>query len=285
MVDLTSPAQLSQIFRKHNFRPKKRFGQNFLVDRNILEKILDAAGICKGDSVLEIGPGAGTLTQAALLRGARVAAVEIDRDIIAILEEALAPYPNATIVNADFLSINVPNFLQEHFGDVKVKVLGNLPYYITSPIISRLLQAKDRIDSVVMMVQKEVAVRLKAAPGTSDYGSMSVFVQYYAEPEIVSYVSKNVFMPPPEVSSAVVKLTPRPAPPVLAPSEEVFFNIVHCAFGKRRKTLLNSLSDCPAMGFSKERVGQVLRAAGIDAARRAETLSLEEFARIARSII
>jgi 16S rRNA (adenine1518-N6/adenine1519-N6)-dimethyltransferase len=214
-----------------------------------------------------------------------VVAVEIDREIIAILEEALAPYPNATIVNADFLSINVPDFLQEHFGDAKVKVLGNLPYYITSPIVSRLLEVRDRIESVVMMVQKEVAMRLKADPGTRDYGSMSVFVQYYAQPEIVSYVSKNVFMPPPEVSSAVVKLTPRPSPPVLVPSEETFFNIVHCAFGKRRKTLLNSLSDCSAMELSKERVGQVLQSANIDPSRRAETLSLEEFAQIARAVI
>ncbi len=165
-----------------------------------------------------------------------------------------------------------------------MKVLGNLPYYVTSPIITQLLLARSRIDRMVLMVQKEVAERLKASPRTKDYGSMSVFVQYYAEPEIVAHTSKNVFFPPPDVSSAIVRLVPRRKPPVDVPSDEIFFDVVHCAFGQRRKTLLNSLSDCPALGLSKERVAQVLQDAGIERSRRAETLSLDEFARIARAV-
>ena len=283
-IDLTSPAQLMELFRRYNFRPKKRFGQNFLVDRNVLNKILAAAEIHEGDPVLEVGPGAGTLTLALAERGAKVVAVELDRGLIAILTEVLAGHPNAVVVNADILGLNLPQFLADHFGDAKVKVLGNLPYYITSPITSELLLARSRIERMVLMVQKEVAERLKACPGTKDYGSMSVFVQYYSQPEIIAHASKNVFLPPPDVSSAIIRLTPRPEPPVEVPSDELFFDVVHCAFGQRRKTLLNSLSDCQALGLSKEQVSQVLHDAGIDPSRRAETLSLDEFARIARSL-
>ena len=279
--DLTSPAQLAQLFRRHNFRPKKRFGQSFLVDRNVLNKILDAADIQEGDPVVEIGPGAGTLTLALAERGANVVAVEVDRYLIAILQEVLADHPNVSVINADILSLDMSSFLAEHFGEQNVKVVGNLPYYITSPIVSQLLLARSRIERIVLMVQKEVAERMKASPGTKDFGSMSVFVQFHAEVEIIAHVSKNVFQPPPEVSSAILRLTPRSEPPVEVPSEEVFFDVVHCAFGQRRKTLLNSLSDCPALGLSKDQVAQVLHDADIDASRRAETLSLAEFARIA----
>ena len=180
--------------------------------------------------------------------------------------------------------MNLPQFLQEHFGDEKVKVLGNLPYYITSPIIGELLTARSQIERIVLMVQKEVAERLNACPGTKAFGSMSVFVQYYAEVEIVAHVSRNVFLPPPDVSSAIVRLTPRERPPVEVPSDELFFDVVHCAFGQRRKTLLNSLSDCQALGLNKEQVAKVLQAAGIEPSRRAETLSLDDFASIARAI-
>ena len=284
-MDLTSPAQLSELLRRHGFRTKKRFGQNFLVDRNVLNKILDAADIREGDSVLEVGPGAGTLTLAIAERGAKVVAVELDRDLIAILTEVLSGHENAAVVNADFLTLNLPQFLTEHFGDKKVKLIGNLPYYITSPIIAEALEVRERIELLILMVQKEVAERLKSAPGTKDFSSMSVFIQYYCIPELVAHVSKNVFYPPPDVSSAVVKLTPRPKPPVEVPSDEIFFDIVHCAFGKRRKTLLNSLSDCQALGLDKAQVAQTLQAANIDSSRRAETLSLEEFASIARAIV
>ena len=280
-IDLTSPVQLMELFRRFGFRPRKRFGQNFLVDRNVLNKILDAADIHEGDPVLEVGPGAGTLTQALVERGAKVMAVEIDRDLVAILSEVV---PSAEIVNADILGLNLPKFLEDHFDGKKVKVLGNLPYYITSPIISELLLARSQVERIVLMVQKEVAVRLGACPGTKDFGSMSVFVQYYSEVEIIAHVSRNVFLPPPEVSSAIVRLTPRERPPVEVPSDELFFDVVHCAFGQRRKTLLNSLSDCQALGLTKEQVSQVLHAAHIEPSRRAKTLSLEEFAAIARAI-
>lgn len=281
-IDLTSPVQLRELLGRHGFRARKRFGQNFLVDRNIVDRILDAAGIREGDPVLEIGPGVGTLTQAIAARGANVVAVEVDRDLIAILEEVLEGSSNVRIVNADILSLDLSQFLTDHFGDEKAKVVGNLPYYITSPIITQVLAARERIESLVLMVQKEVAERLHASPSTRDFGSMSVFVQFYAEVEIAAHVSKNVFMPSPDVSSAIVRLIPRSAPPVDVPSEDLFFDVVHCGFGKRRKTLLNSLADCQALGLSRERVARVLLDAGIDPSRRAETLSLEEFARIAR---
>jgi 16S rRNA (adenine1518-N6/adenine1519-N6)-dimethyltransferase len=283
-IDLTSPAQLLELFREHGFRPKKRFGQNFLVDRNVVNKILDAAEITEGNAVLEVGPGAGTLTQAAAEMGARIVAVEVDRDMVAILQSVLAGNPNVTIINADILRLDLPVFLTEHFGEGPVKVLGNLPYYITSPIIAQLLECKSRIESIVLMTQKEVADRLKARPGTGDFGSMSVFVQFHTEVQAVAQVSRNVFLPPPDVSSTIVKLTPRRDPPVEVPSEKLFFDVVHCAFGKRRKTLLNSLSDCPPLGLTKEQVADALHNAAVDHSRRAETLSLAEFAGIARAV-
>ncbi len=283
-IDLTSPTQLKELFRGYNFRPKKRLGQNFLIDRNVVNKILDAADIQTGDCILEIGPGAGTLTQAIAERGAKVVAVEIDRDMVEIVSSILCDYPNASVVNADILRIDLPQFLHEHFGESKVKVLGNLPYYITSPIISEIFLAGTQVERIVIMTQKEVAERLKASPGTKDYGSLSIFVQYHAEVELVSHVSKNVFLPAPEVSSAIVLLMPRKEPPVNVPSSKLFFDVVHCAFGKRRKTLLNSLSDCPVLGLTKEQIADVLGRANIDSDRRAETISLEEFAIITRTI-
>lgn len=283
-TDLTSPVQLKELLRRHNFYTKKRFGQNFLVDRNIVNKILDAADVHEGDPVLEIGPGVGTVTQALAERGARIIAVEVDRDLIGILSEVLDGHTNVSVVNADILSLDLPQFLRERFGDARVKVIGNLPYYITSPIVAQVLEAHRWVERLVMMVQKEVADRMKAEPGTKEFGSMTVFVQFHAEPEIITHVSKNVFQPPPDVSSAILRLTPRSEPPVEVPSEKQFFDVVHCAFGQRRKTLLNSLSDCPALGLSKDQVSHVLHAAGIEPSRRAETLSLADFARIARSL-
>jgi 16S rRNA (adenine1518-N6/adenine1519-N6)-dimethyltransferase len=283
-IDLTSPAQLRQLLNRHGFRAKKRFGQNFLIDRNLVDKIIHTADVREGDSVLEIGPGAGTLTQAIAERGAEVVAVEVDRDLIAITQEVTAAYPNVKTINADILSLDLPQMLSDHFGDARVKVVGNLPYYITSPIIARVIEARARIDLVTLMVQREVAERLNASPGTKDFGSMSVFVQFYTETEIVAHVSKNVFYPPPEVSSAIVRLRPRSTPAVDVPCEQTFLDVVHCGFGRRRKTLLNSLSDCSALGLSKEQVARVLHDAGIDPSLRAEVLSLEDFASIARQL-
>ncbi|MDI6827280.1 MAG: 16S rRNA (adenine(1518)-N(6)/adenine(1519)-N(6))-dimethyltransferase RsmA [Armatimonadota bacterium] len=280
-IELTSPTQLAELFQRYSFHIKKRFGQNFLVDWNILNKILDAADVREGDNILEIGAGAGAVTLGMAERGARVVAVEIDQALLNILSEVLADRPNVQVVHADILGLNLPQFLNNYFGLAKVKVVGNLPYYITSPIITELLLARSQIEVIVLMVQKEVADRLRASPGTKDYGSMSIFVQFYSEIEVVAYASKNVFFPPPDVSSALVRLIPRAKPPVDVPNDELFFAVVHCAFGQRRKTLLNSLSDCQALGFSKSQIAQVSHETGIDFSRRPETLSLEEFARIA----
>jgi 16S rRNA (adenine1518-N6/adenine1519-N6)-dimethyltransferase len=281
-IDLTSPVQLKDLLWRYNLRPRKRFGQNFLVDRNVLDKILDALDVHEGDSVLEIGPGVGTLTQGLAQRGARVVAVELDRDMVNVLKETLADYPNVTVWSEDFIRLDLPQFLTEHFGESRVKAVGNLPYNITSPIIAKLFTAEKQLDRIVMMVQKEVAERIESSPGRKEYGSMSVFVQYHAEAEIIDLVPNTVFLPPPGVTSAIVRLIPRPAP-VVVPSEELFFDVVHCSFGKRRKTLLNSLAECPTLGLSKDQIAAILREADIDPMRRAETLSLDDFASVARA--
>jgi len=283
-IDLTSPAQLKDLLNRHGFHARKRFGQNFLVDRNIVNRVLDASDIRPGDAVIEIGPGAGTLTEGIAERGAKVLAIEIDRKLVPVLDEVTASHPNIEIVNADFLGLDLPGFLEERFDGERVKVIGNLPYYVTSPIIARIIESREQIERSILMVQREVADRLQASPGSRDYGSMSIFVQFHAEVETVAHVSRNVFLPPPDVSSAIVRLTPRMRPAVEVPSETAFFDVVHCAFGKRRKTLLNSLSDCPALGLSKEEVARLLNEAGIDPALRAERLSLEDFATIARAL-
>lgn len=283
-IDLTSPKQLKELLRHHGIRPKKRFGQNFLVDRNTVDKIADAVEISEGDPVLEIGPGVGTLTLALAQRGADVVAVELDRDMVEILREVTAEYPNVRIFNEDFLRLDLNDFLTKQFGDKKVKAVGNLPYCITTPIVTTLLALGNRLDRVVMMIQKEVAERIAAGTGGRERGSMSIFVQYHAETELIAHVSKNVFFPPPEVSSAVLRLTPRSHPPVDAPSEKLFFDTVHSAFARRRKKLSNSLSECPPLSLGRDAARRVLEAADIDPMRRAETLSLEEFARIARAV-
>lgn len=283
-ADLTSPSHLKQLLQSHGFRIKKRLGQNFLVDRNVLNKILEATALCAGDNVLEIGPGVGTVTTALAEAGAKVVAVEVDQALVSILSEVLCGFDNVVVIHSDILALDLPRFLQESFGNAKVKVVGNLPYYITTPVITKLIEARSQLERIVLMVQKEFAERMTSQPGTKEYGSMTVFVQFYVSVEIVAYVSKNVFFPPPDVSSAIVRLTPRAKPPVEVPSEQAFFDVVHCAFGQRRKTLLNSLSDCPALGLSKAEIASILRKASIESSRRPETLSLEEFARITWSL-
>jgi len=283
-LDLTSPTQLRELLRTHGFRIKKRLGQNFLVDRNVLDKIIEIADISNHDNILEIGPGVGTLTLSLAERGARIVAVEVDHTLIPILREVLDPYHNVTVVHSDILALDMPLFIRENFGDGTVKVVGNLPYYITSPVITKMIEARSCFERIVFMVQKEVADRLTSPPGTKEYGSMTVFVQFYLQVEVAAHVSRNVFFPPPDVSSAIVRMTPRSTPPVDVPSEKVFFDIVHCAFGQRRKTILNSLSNCPALSLSKDEAARILHKASVDASRRPETLSLEDFARIARCL-
>ncbi|MEN6356899.1 MAG: 16S rRNA (adenine(1518)-N(6)/adenine(1519)-N(6))-dimethyltransferase RsmA [Armatimonadota bacterium] len=280
-MNLASAPQVRKLLADHGLRPKKRLGQNFLIDRNVLGRIVAASGACEGVNVLEIGPGLGVVTRELADTGARVVCVEADQALIPVLEDMLSG-SDVEIVNRDFLKVGLPEFFGERGGG-KWVVVGNLPYYITSPIITTLLGSKWFISSIVLMVQKEVARRLQAGPGTDDYGSLSVFVQYHCEIESVMRVSRNVFYPVPDVDSEVVKLIVRERPAVQVHDEALFFRIVRAAFGKRRKTLLNALSSSADLGWDKEIAHHMLAEAGIDESRRGETLSLDEFAALAGS--
>lgn len=266
---------------EHGLRPKKRFGQNFLVDRNTLDRIAGACGVQPGSNVLEIGAGLGTLTQALAATGARVVSVEADTTLQPLLAETLAGFESVELVMGDFLKIDLCDFLAER-GEGKWTVAGNLPYYITSPILVKLIECRARISRMLVMVQREVADRLKAQAGTEDYGSLSVLVQFYCDVQSVMKVSRNVFLPAPDVDSELVSLAVRERPRVEVEDEALFFRIVRAAFGKRRKTLFNALSSSGDLGWDKETAREALTAAGIDGGRRGETLSIEEFARIAQ---
>ncbi|MDO8586639.1 MAG: 16S rRNA (adenine(1518)-N(6)/adenine(1519)-N(6))-dimethyltransferase RsmA [Armatimonadota bacterium] len=282
--NLTSPAVVKSLLQARGLRPKKRLGQSFLVDRNVLNKILDAADLTPPDPVLEIGAGLGVVTRELAARSPHVVAVETDANLISILRETLFGLDNVDIVKEDFLRLDLDRFLEERFGDRKCTVVTNLPYYITTPIITTLLEEKQRISRIVLMAQREVAQRLAAPAGSSDYSSITVFVRYACEVEIVAQVSRNVFYPPPDVDSALVRLDVRERPAVEPKDEEMFFRIVRASFGKRRKTLLNALTGSPELGLTKTQIEDALRTAAIDPARRGETLDLPEFARIADAI-
>jgi 16S rRNA (adenine1518-N6/adenine1519-N6)-dimethyltransferase len=279
LADLSSPTQLKRVMASLGIRPRKRLGQNFLIDGNIRAKIIEASGAAPGVNVLEIGPGMGVLTGSLAATGANLTCVEIDNQLADYLKSALTT-PNVKVVTADFLKADIPEIL----GDKKPwTVVANLPYYITSPILARLLENKQWFDEIIVMVQREVAARLMAPPGGGDYGSFSVFVQYHCEVESVTRVSRNCFYPPPEVDSEVIRLTVREKPAIKVCDEKLYFEIVRSAFGKRRKTLLNSLAGSTTLFWDKGRAQRVIDRAGIDPNRRAETLSLEEFARLANA--
>ena len=269
-MNLTSAPQIRTLLAQHGLRPKKRLGQNFLIDRNVLDRIIDATGAGPGVNVLEIGPGLGVVTRELAEKGARVVCVEADHELEPVLRDVLAE-TSVEIVIKDFLKLDLQEFWV---------VVGNLPYYITSPIIAKLIEAKENVSSIVMMVQREVAQRLQAPPGSDDFGALSVFVQYHCDIHSVMRVSKNVFFPIPDVDSEVVKLTVLEKPRVSVRDEKLFFKIVRASFGKRRKTLLNALSSSEDLGWDKDQAREALEKAGIDAGLRGETLSLEEFARI-----
>lgn len=277
MEKLTSPKTIHTIQKKYDFHFSKRYGQNFLTDGNIIEKILEGANIQEEDYILEIGPGIGTMTQYLCERSKHVLAVEIDQKLIPILHDTLGDYSNKTILNEDVLKINLKEELKK-ISDKPFKVIANLPYYITSEIIMNLLEKDLPIESVTVMVQKEVAERMVAPPGKKDYGSLSVAVQFYSRPEIVTIVPKTVFIPQPKVESAVINLRILEEAPVKAP-KEAFFKVVKASFSMRRKTLLNCLSN--GLNMPKEKVIEILDKCSIDGKRRGETLSLEEFAKIA----
>ncbi len=284
MIDLTAPSAVKILMKKHNFRCRKSMGQNFLADANIVNKIISSASVQKDDVVVEIGPGLGVITQAAAMLAKRVIALELDRGLPPILEETLQGLDNVHIVIGDAMETNFDNMVKgvaDHSG--QYKIIANLPYYITTPLIMHLIKSRFNISLCVVMVQQEVAERMAALPGGKDYGALSVAVQYYTEVQYLFKVPGTVFIPRPEVDSAVVMLVRRSVPPVKTPDEELFFKIVRGSFGQRRKTLLNSLG-AAFPSISREKLKFFLLNAGVDPIRRGETLSLEEFAGIAREI-
>lgn len=285
MKPLTSPKIIKEVLEKHNFRFSKSLGQNFLIDANIVEKIMDSAQITRADRILEIGPGIGTLTRELVARAEKVVAVEIDRDLFPILGETLGNPPNLTIVHGDILKIDIKGLLEREFGTGEFKVVANLPYYITTPIIMRFLEEGHPFTTLTVMIQKEVAQRMIAGPEDKEYGALSVAVQYYTSPRIVCKVPASVFMPRPKVDSTVIALHRLNNPPVEVHDRNLFFNVVKDAFAKRRKTLLNNLSTGHLGELGKERMLEILETLGIEPSRRGETLSLEEFAKIANSLV
>lgn len=281
---IAAPQNTIAVLQKYDFQFKKQFGQNFLVDLHVLGKILRAADIGKEDVCLEIGPGIGSLTQAMGEAARRVIAVEIDKRLIPVLEENLQAYPNIEIVCADFMELDLPAFLQERQIEQPIKVVANLPYYITTPIIMGLFESGIPLSSITVMVQEEVAKRMQAGPGTKDYGALSLAVQYYAEPTIAAYVPKNCFIPRPGVGSAVIHLKKRQEPPVEAKNPKLMFALIKAAFGQRRKTLVNSVSGSPELTVSKDAVLAALAETGISEKIRGEALNLAEFAALANAL-
>ena len=278
MANLGIPGNTIEVLQKYHFIFQKKYGQNFLIDTRVLDKIMGAADLTEDDCVLEIGPGIGTMTQYLAERAGEVVAVEIDRNLIPILEETLSAYTNVTLINQDILKMDVKKLARER--GKALKVVANLPYYITTPIIMGLFENHVPLKSITVMVQKEVAQRMQAGPGTKDYGALSLAVQYYARPEIVAYVPQNCFIPRPQVGSSVICLEKYDTPPVKVNAEEQFFAIIRASFNQRRKTLVNGLGNAPELGISKERTGEALERMGLPVTVRGEALSLEQFAEL-----
>ncbi len=281
MEKLSNPQRTIEVIQKHGFDFQKKFGQNFLIDAHVLEKIIAAANITKDDFVLEIGPGIGTMTQYLAEAAREVTAVEIDRNLIPILEETLGAYDNVTVLNQDILKTDLAALAQEKNGGRPIKVVANLPYYITTPIIMGLFESHVPVDSITVMVQKEVAQRMQAGPGTKDYGALSLAVQYYAKPYIAANVPPNCFIPRPNVGSAVICLESHEKPPVEVDNETLLFRLIRASFNQRRKTLVNSLNNSPELSYTKEEVAKALQICGLNEKVRGEALTLEQFAQLA----
>lgn len=275
---LGNPKNTIEILQKYKFVFQKKFGQNFLIDEHVLEKIISTAGIGPDDFVVEIGPGIGTMTQYLAHAARGVAAVEIDKALIPILQDTLSAYDNVTVINEDVLKVDLKELAEKMNEGRPVKVVANLPYYITTPIIMGLFESHVPVESITVMVQKEVAERMQAGPGTKDYGALSLAVQYYAEPYIVANVPPNCFMPRPNVGSAVIRLQVHKNPDIRVKDESLMFRIIRASFNQRRKTLQNSLSHDPQLGISKEVVARILEEMGLSATIRGEALSLQQFA-------
>ena len=280
MASLGIPQNTIEVLQKYHFNFQKKFGQNFLIDPNVLQRIMDAAEITGEDCVLEIGPGIGTMTQYLCERARHVISVEIDKNLIPILEDTLAAYDNKTIINEDILKVDMNRLAEEYNGGKPMKVVANLPYYITTPIIMGLFENKVPLKSITIMVQKEVADRMQEEPGTKDYGALSLAVQYYARPEIVANVPPNCFIPRPNVGSAVIRLTRYEVPPVTVKDEKKMFELIRASFNQRRKTLVNGLGNARNLNLSKDRITKALEEMGLSPMVRGETLSLEQFARL-----
>lgn len=275
---LGNPQKTIEIIQKYEFAFQKKFGQNFLIDTHVLDKIIAAAGVTKDDCVLEIGPGIGTMTQYLAENARHVVAVEIDSNLIPILNETLADYENVTVIHGDILKVDVKQITEQYNGGRPIKVVANLPYYITTPIIMGLFENLVPIDNITVMVQKEVADRMQVGPGSKDYGALSLAVQYYADPYIVANVPPNCFMPRPNVGSAVIRLTRHKEPPVKAEDPGLMFRLIRASFNQRRKTLQNGLNNSPEIPFTKEQIMSAVESLGLGASVRGEALTLEQFA-------
>jgi 16S rRNA (adenine1518-N6/adenine1519-N6)-dimethyltransferase len=284
MANLGIPQNTIAVLQKYNFNFQKKYGQNFLIDTTVLERIISAAEITKDDCVLEIGPGIGTMTQYLAEKAGEVVAVEIDKALIPILEDTLSEYDNVTIINEDILKVDIAGLAREKNGGRPIKVVANLPYYITTPIIMGLFESHVPLKSITIMVQKEVADRMQVGPGTKDYGALSLAVQFYAKPEIVANVPPNCFIPRPNVGSAVIRLTRYDNPPVNVEDEKKMFSLIRASFNQRRKTLVNGLVNAQNLGLSKEHVAETLEKMGLSATIRGEALTLEQFAELSNML-
>ena len=281
---LGNPQNTIAVLQKYHFNFQKKFGQNFLIDAHVLDKIIRAAEITKDDFVLEIGPGIGTMTQYLAQAAREVVAVEIDKALIPILQDTLSGFPNAEVIHDDILKVDIVGLAEQRNGGRPIKVVANLPYYITTPIIMSLFESQVPLASVTVMVQKEVAERMQAGPGSKDYGALSLAVQYYAEPYIAANVPPNCFMPRPNVGSAVIRLTRHEVPPVQVDNEKLMFQIIRASFNQRRKTLVNGLNNSPEITLTKEQITEAVESLGKGAGVRGEALTLEEFAGLANKI-
>lgn len=281
---LGNPKRTIEVLQKYEFVFQKKFGQNFLIDTHVLDKIINAAEITKEDFVLEIGPGIGTMTQYLACAAREVYAVEIDKALIPILEDTLQDYDNVTVLNEDILKVDIRKLAEEHNQGKPIKVVANLPYYITTPIIMGLFEEHVPIESITVMVQKEVADRMQVGPRTKDYGALSLAVQYYAEPYIVANVPPNCFMPRPKVGSAVIRLTRHKEASVKTVDEKLMFRLIRASFNQRRKTLVNSLKNSPELSFSKEEIQAAIAACGFSEGVRGEALTLADFAALTNEL-
>ena len=282
---LGNPQNTIAVLQKYHFNFQKKFGQNFLIDTHVLDKIIRSAEITKDDMVLEIGPGIGTMTQYLACAAGKVVAVEIDKNLIPILEDTLSGYENVQIINEDVLKVDLTELSKKENGGRPIKVVANLPYYITTPIIMGLFENHVPLKSITVMVQKEVADRMQVGPGTKDYGALSLAVQYYARPYIVANVPPNCFMPRPKVGSAVIRLERHETPPVQVEDEKLMFRIIRASFNQRRKTLANGLKNSPELDFSREEIEAAIESLGKGASVRGEALTLEEFAALSNLLI